>query len=50
MGRGEGCGWLGNRSDCIIIASINNVTHEVKLISIYRDTYMLTEMLIWVTT
>lgn len=30
----------GNRSDCIIIASINNETHDVKLISVYRDTYM----------
>lgn len=34
---------LGNRSDCIIIASINNTTHDVKLISIYRDTYMQVE-------
>ena len=30
----------GNRSDCIIIASINNNTHDIKLISVYRDTYM----------
>ena len=30
----------GNRSDCIIIASINNKTKEVKLISVYRDTYV----------
>ena len=30
----------GNRSDCIIIASINNTTKEVKLISVYRDTYV----------
>ncbi len=30
----------GNRSDCIIIASINNSTKEVKLISVYRDTYV----------
>ena len=30
----------GNRSDCIIIASINNKTKEVKLISVYRDTYL----------
>ena len=30
----------GNRSDCIIIASINNETHDVKLISVYRDTYV----------
>lgn len=31
---------IGNRSDCIIIASINNNTNEIKLISIYRDTYV----------
>lgn len=31
---------LGNRSDCIIIASINNKTKEVNLISVYRDTYV----------
>lgn len=30
----------GNRSDCIIIASINNDTKEVKLLSVYRDTYV----------
>lgn len=30
----------GNRSDCIIIASMNTETHEVKLISVYRDTYV----------
>ena len=30
----------GNRSDCIIIASINNKTKEIKLVSIYRDTYV----------
>ena len=30
----------GNRSDCIIIASINNSTKDVKLVSVYRDTYM----------
>ena len=30
----------GNRSDCIMIASINNQTKEVKLISVYRDTYV----------
>ena len=28
----------GNRSDCIIIASINEKTKEVKLLSVYRDT------------
>ena len=30
----------GNRSDCIIIATINNNTKEVKLTSVYRDTYV----------
>ncbi len=30
----------GNRSDTIIIASINNDTQEVKLVSVYRDTYL----------
>ena len=30
----------GNRSDCIIIASINNKTKDVKLVSVYRDTYL----------
>lgn len=30
----------GNRSDGIIIASINNTTKEVQLISVYRDTYV----------
>lgn len=28
------------RSDCIIIASINEKTNDVKLVSIYRDTYV----------
>jgi len=28
------------RSDCIIIASINQETHEVKLISVYRDSFL----------
>ena len=31
---------LGNRSDCIVIASINNKTKAVKLVSVYRDTYL----------
>lgn len=31
---------VGNRSDCIIIASINNNTGDIKLISVYRDTYV----------
>lgn len=30
----------GNRSDTIIIANINNDTKEVKLVSLYRDTYL----------
>ena len=30
----------GNSSDCFIIASINNKTKEVKLASVYRDTYV----------
>ena len=30
----------GNRSDTIIIASINNDTQEVRLVSVYRDTYL----------
>lgn len=30
----------GNRSDTIIIASINNETKEVRLASIFRDTYL----------
>ena len=29
----------GNRSDSIIVVSINNSTKDVKLLSIYRDTY-----------
>lgn len=34
---------LGNRSDCIIIASLNQDTKDIKLISVYRDTYLLME-------
>ena len=30
----------GTRSDCIIIVSINNDTQEVKMVSVYRDTYL----------
>jgi len=30
----------GNRSDTMIIASINNDTKEVKLVSVYRDSYL----------
>ncbi len=31
----------GNRSDTMMIASINNKTKEVRLVSVYRDTYLL---------
>lgn len=31
---------VGNRSDCIMIISINEKTNDVKIISIYRDTYL----------
>ena len=31
---------MGNRSDSIIIASINNNTGDIKLVSVYRDTYV----------
>lgn len=34
----------GNRTDCIIIANINQTTNEVKLFSIYRDTYVQMEL------
>ena len=34
---------VGNRSDCIIIASLNQETKDIKLISVYRDTYMQVE-------
>ena len=30
----------GSRTDCIIIASINQETKQVKLVSVYRDTYL----------
>ncbi|MBO4337845.1 MAG: LCP family protein [Lachnospiraceae bacterium] len=30
----------GNRSDTIIVASINEETKDVKLVSVYRDTYL----------
>lgn len=32
----------GVRSDCIIVASVNNETKEVKLLSVYRDTFLKT--------
>ena len=31
---------LGNRSDCMIIASLDQKTKNIRLISVYRDTYM----------
>jgi len=31
----------GNRSDCIMVASINQSTGDVKLFSVYRDSYLL---------
>ena len=31
---------LGNRTDCIILASINEETKDVKMFSVYRDTYL----------
>lgn len=30
----------GNRSDCIMILSLNKTTNEVKIASVYRDTYL----------
>jgi len=30
----------GNRSDCIMIVSINKTTNDVKIASVYRDTYL----------
>ncbi len=30
----------GTHSDCIIVASINDKTKEVKMVSVYRDTYL----------
>ena len=30
----------GNRTDCIIIASLNNETKEVRMVSVYRDTLL----------
>lgn len=32
--------YSGSRSDCIMIASINHNTKEIKLVSVYRDTYL----------
>lgn len=30
----------GTRSDCTIVLSINEKTHDVKMVSVYRDTYL----------
>lgn len=30
----------GNRTDCIIIASLNNETKEIRMVSVYRDTLL----------
>ncbi len=32
--------YKGSRSDCIMIASVNMDTGDIKLVSVYRDTYM----------
>ena len=34
---------IGNRSDCIMIASMNQKTNDIKIISVYRDTYVQVE-------
>ena len=31
---------MGNRSDCIMILSVNNKTKDAKIFSVYRDTYV----------
>lgn len=31
---------VGNRTDCIIVASLNKETKEVKMVSVYRDTLL----------
>lgn len=33
-------GWKNARSDCMIICSVNKQTHEVRLVSFMRDTYV----------
>lgn len=38
--RADGDYGIGNRSDCIIIASLNQETKDIKLLSVYRDTYL----------
>lgn len=32
--------FTNSRSDCIMLISINNVTKDVKIVSVYRDTYL----------
>ena len=36
----EGNLGAGSRSDCIIVASLNNQTKEIRMVSIYRDTLL----------
>lgn len=36
----EGALEEGTHSDCIIVASINNQTKEVRMVSVYRDTFL----------
>lgn len=36
----EGNMGKGTRTDCIIVASLNNATKEVKMVSVYRDTVL----------
>ena len=31
---------IGTRSDCIIVASLNNKTKEIRMVSVYRDTIL----------
>lgn len=31
---------IGTRTDCIIVASLNNATKEIKMVSVYRDTLL----------
>ena len=30
----------GTRTDCLIVASLNNETKEVRLVSVYRDSFL----------
>lgn len=36
----EGNLGAGSRSDCIIVASLNNQTKEIRMVSVYRDTFL----------